>query len=443
MQPVLYLTIEIMNREFDSRLLMAAHALEAGLTVVVGQQWSIFQNLANFPPGVLVAKTVNAIQARSMAAAKACGHIVAATDEEVLAMAVADGFLKAFSPIAVEACDLFLAQSDQHKESIEQAFPQMRGKVAVTGNPRVDLMGPALRKKFDGEAQKIRDEVGPFVLFNTNYSYTNSVWGSLQGVANIAIQAGVLDPKKPETVEEFKQNVAFEVANRQAMAAMMNWTANHLASHRVVIRPHPGEKPEYWQQAANNHPRVRVVPRSHHIPWILASDMVVHTSCTTGLEAAIMGKPAINLSPAADSPWYRLYVMGKVNPIFPDWQKASEAVTAYFKSASGPIADNAPYRAELLRYFPNLASNDSAKKITKAFIDILAARGAKVGPAYQWSPLPQGYVRPERSAVQKDKMSATVEQVAATLQYLRDVEGLSRKIKLSLLDDSLFLVVPE
>jgi surface carbohydrate biosynthesis protein len=442
MQPIVYLTIEMLSREFDSRLLMAAHAVEAGMTVVVGQQWALFNNLTALPRGILLVKTVNAIQARVMAAAKAAGHAVAAMDEEVLAMANAEGFLKAFSPIAATACDLFLAQSEPHQAAIEASYPEMKGRIAATGNPRIDLMSPKLRVKFEDEARKLREETGPFILFNTNYSITNSIWGDVNNVAAIAVNAGVLDPKQQDTVVDFQKNIEFEQTNRQALGEILNWVVAKLPTHKAVIRPHPAETPDFWQKAVNNHPRVRVVPRSNHIPWILASDLVVHTSCTTGLEAAIMGKKAVNLSPNPDSPWYKLYVMGKVNPVFRDMRLAAQAIAQYFQNGGGPIAEREPYQQQIEHYFPNIQAVDASARMAQAFKATLAARGANVDSGFKWEGLPAGYKKIERGALLKDKMTASLQQVRETLDYLRGIDDLKRPFALSEIDDSLFLLSP-
>ena len=48
LQPVVYLPIEIKNRELESRLMTACYLLERGVSVVLGQQWAVFLNARNW-----------------------------------------------------------------------------------------------------------------------------------------------------------------------------------------------------------------------------------------------------------------------------------------------------------------------------------------------------------------------------------------------------------
>ena len=57
-----YLTCELKSRDLDSRLLIADHLLDKGVSVVIGQQWSIVENIETAPVGVFVFKTANKIQ---------------------------------------------------------------------------------------------------------------------------------------------------------------------------------------------------------------------------------------------------------------------------------------------------------------------------------------------------------------------------------------------
>ena len=66
MEPIAYLGLEIKQRELESRTMVAAHLLKAGIAVIFGQQWSMFANAAALPRGVMLFKTVNDIQAGVM-----------------------------------------------------------------------------------------------------------------------------------------------------------------------------------------------------------------------------------------------------------------------------------------------------------------------------------------------------------------------------------------
>ena len=64
---ILYLPMEIASRELDSRLLIAALALERGYEVVLGQKWLIERNVKSMPAGIYLSKTLTQRDARTMA----------------------------------------------------------------------------------------------------------------------------------------------------------------------------------------------------------------------------------------------------------------------------------------------------------------------------------------------------------------------------------------
>ena len=323
MEPIAYLALEIKQRELESRILIAAHLLKAGIAVVIGQQWVLFANADTCPPGVALFKTVNHIQAGKMADFRASGHLVAATDEEVLVCTEEACFLEVFSPKAAENCDLFFAQSDFHKSVVENRFPALRGRTQAVGNARVDLLSADRRKSFGPEVQDIVKTYGPYILFNTSYGQLNSIWKDMEHVNTIAAVAGLVNRDDPASIAEYQAKLEWERRNREEMVELLRWVIEEIPDKNIVLRPHPGEAPEFWWERFGSCERLHIIPRSKPQPWILGADMVVHTSCTTGLEAALMGKPVVNLFPAVHPAFD--FITNHVNPIFRTWQEAGAA----------------------------------------------------------------------------------------------------------------------
>lgn len=440
MEPIAYLTVEVKHRELESRLLIAAHMLEAGFPVVVGQQWSLFENVAALPPGVVLFKTVNDIQALNMQRFREHGHLVAATDEEVLLCMEDICFMLAFGPNAAGNCDLFLAQSEHHKGAIARRFPEFADRIEVVGNPRIDLLAPQGRGSFEEEAAAIRKEHGPFILFNTNYGSINSIWKDINVVVQIAARAGAFDPKDPESFASFKAQIDWEKKNYDEMRLLLHWAAQNVPTHKIVLRPHPGERPEYWQQKLAAAPNATVVPRSNPHPWILAADLIVHTGCTTGLESAFMDKRCVNLAPAKHPVFDR--IVNWANPTFEKWQDAAAAIELYLKEGRGPVVENADkHRAVLSEYFPGYSNGESGRAIAEKLIQLLRNRGAQPPARYklafrkEFSPYP-------RHDTLKDKMTVTQDEFVGLFERVRMSNGLSAQVQLQALDDSLFVMRP-
>ncbi|MGE4062693.1 MAG: surface carbohydrate biosynthesis protein [Rhodospirillaceae bacterium] len=440
MEPIAYLTVEVKHRELESRILIAAHMIERGFPVIIGQQWSLFHNVAALPPGVVLFKTVNDIQAKNMANFQELGHLVAATDEEVLLCMEDICFMLAFGPIAADNCDLFLAQNEHHKAAIARRFPLFADKIEVVGNPRIDLLAPQGRATFAQEAAAIREEHGPFVLFNTNYGTLNSIWNSIDAVAAIAAKAGAFDPNDPQSVSGFQAAIDWERKNFEEMRPLLKWAIKNLPNHKIVLRPHPGERPESWQQLLAAAPNAVVVPRSNPHPWIMAADLIVHTGCTTGLEAGFMDKPCVNVAPSKHPVFDR--IVNWANPTFTTWQAAAEAISAYLTEGRGPIVDNAEtYRNVLGEYFPGYAEGQSGRVIAKKLIQLLLRHGAQVKSPYKFR-FRAPYQPYKRHETLKDKFSISMEEFVALYERMCKFHNLKANVELQPLDDSLFMMRP-
>jgi acyl carrier protein len=65
----------------------------------------------------------------------------------------------------------------------------------------------------------------------------------------------------------------------------------------IVVRPHPVEDNGPWKDAATDCPNVHVVHEGNVIPWLLAAKVLVQNSCTTAVEAYVLGRPVVNYQP--------------------------------------------------------------------------------------------------------------------------------------------------
>jgi hypothetical protein len=61
-----------------------------------------------------------------------------------------------------------------------------------------------------------------------------------------------------------------------------------------VVRPHPTENHAIYHEIAATCERVRVTNEGNVVPWLLAAKVLVHNSCTTGVEAYALSVPAVS-----------------------------------------------------------------------------------------------------------------------------------------------------
>lgn len=310
--PFLYLPVEVTAREFESKLLLALFAVRRGFEVVFGQKRLMMRNLSHMQPGIVLFKTLTVRDGRAMGRARREGHAVAAIDEEMMGLIAHEEDLRWVSGHAVERCQRLLALSDDHSASLQRRHPGCGDKISVVGNPRIDLLRPELRDCYQSEVAAIRAKYAPFFLINTNFALMNSLRKSPKATVRSLYRANGLDRSNAEDRFMMDEFCRIEQGNIELVKQLLTVLPQRFPNRRVILRPHPIERIEPWAHYAEELPGVSIVRSGGALQWILAADAVLHTGCTTGTEAFVLGKPAINLHPVSSRLLDR-YLSGKIN----------------------------------------------------------------------------------------------------------------------------------
>jgi surface carbohydrate biosynthesis protein len=440
MEPVIYLPIEMKHREMPSRAFLAKYLLQAGYTVVVGQQWSMWDNVDTLPCGLILFKTVNDIQAHNMARFRGSGHLVAASDEEALNFIEFTGHTLAFNECAADNCDLFLAQNESHKHDVESKFPQLSGKIEVAGNLRTDLL---VRPSghIEDQAKKFKSRYGPYLLFNTNYASANHKWKDFEEMAAVAAACGLFDRTNRKSTEGFVEMYLWEQRNCDVLVKLLRWTVEKFPEYSIIVRPHPSEHSEFWRRLLSGTTRAHVVEQSDPHPWILGSKLTIHTGCTTGLEAAILDIPVINLLPSDHPTCDRIVTY--INPTFQKWEAAAQYMEAFLRLGEGPTTEERDkYRSALSKHLPGFRDTKVSQLTGNFLIRLLENLNVEPNTSYVFKLRGARLTPATRGHMYKEKMTASSEEMLAELKYASSVTGLGGELTINVLDDSLFLLQP-
>ena len=80
----LFLPVEIMARELDSKLLIAHKALEKGFTVVIGTKGGVYKTARSYGSGIYLYKDHSLLSANMLDELRTLGLKIAVLDEEGL-----------------------------------------------------------------------------------------------------------------------------------------------------------------------------------------------------------------------------------------------------------------------------------------------------------------------------------------------------------------------
>ena len=437
--PVVYIPLELKARDLDPRLLLAIELVKRNVNVVIGQQWSLSKNIFNVPKGLFLFKTVNEIQATQMVDAINAGHIVTATDEEVLACACEECFQSGLCQTAAKNVHIFFANNSNHANTVKDQFKEMRNKTVITGNPRIELSRRWGEIIYKDEIKKIEDEIGNYFLFNTNYGWINSIWQKTEDPKEIAIRTGHLLLDDKQSLKEYDEEIQWEKSNMIELEKTISWLIDLDTPIQTVIRPHPAEDSTYWYNKYKHKKNVYIIENSSPTPWILAAKALIHTTCTTGFEATLLGTPSLSITPKPNSKNHSYILSNLVNPTVNNASEAKEIINNFIFNKNGPMLDKINYNEILKKFFPDLDKNSPVKNITEIIVNNINKNINIEVKNFKWS-LKKNTVwnSVNRRKEWIDKFSLSTDEIASKVQIIGDMLGIKKEIKLQKLDDSLF-----
>ena len=303
MNPVVKATllvpVENQVRELDSKLLLACIAASRGFSSIIGSRREIHFNISSFSSGIYLSKSMTAASDRMFQIMRNLGHVIVAWDEEALVHLPPETyFSRRLSPVAMAFVPHMLAWGQDNAELWRQ-YPHLPhgAEIHVTGNPRNDLLRPEIRHYYDNIVEELEERYGDFILINTNFNHVNAFYPGLnlfqpvkkEGEEKMFGRAAKgMSRKYAEGLRDLKQAI-FEKFKQLIPALEQTFP-----DHNIVVRPHPTENQEIYRNIAGRCKRVWVTNEGNVVPWLMATRAVIHNGCTTGVEAYVMGVPAIS-----------------------------------------------------------------------------------------------------------------------------------------------------
>ena len=311
----LIIPVENQVRELDPKLLLACIAVKRGFSVIIGSHREIDFRMTTFPRSLYLNKSMTERNLKMFRIMQKMGHEILTWDEEALVHLPAETYYsRRLSPIAIRYNSDLFAWGEDNAELWRQ-YPHIPANmpIHVTGNPRSDMLRPELRSFYEPEADEIRKTYGRFILVNTNFNHVNAFFlaqnlfrptsneeeGPQFGKAAVGMSL-----EFAEGLRDHKQAI-FEAFKK--LIPILDQT---YPEHTIIVRPHPTENQQVYMDIAKDCQRVKVTNEGNVVPWLMTTDVVIHNGCTTGVEAYMMGVPAISyrarIDETYDMGFYRL-----------------------------------------------------------------------------------------------------------------------------------------
>jgi surface carbohydrate biosynthesis protein len=364
--------VETKVRELDGKLWLALHLVSQGFHVVFGELGSLNAGLDLLQPHIYLGKSAVYREERSQVfnKLKQAGSLIVILDTEGGVFRSEEIYIKnRLSPKIIQYSDAFVAWGEAPKDIIHKATGFAESKILVAGNPRFDLLFNAYRSFYNGEVAELGDLFGDFILVNTNFSAANP-YGKESQSAWLVRDPDLLD---------------YQQALFQSFLEAIERLSRDFPNLNIVVRPHPSERHATYREQFQECNNVMVEHWGNVHPWILASKLVLHNSCTTGIEAVMAGRPAVTYRPVRDER-YDMYLPNFVSMQCVDYNELKNEVTRLVSGSDDWRLSSEQFQ-ELTRYFRN-TDGQAASRISDfvASLETTSSKGFEtvfIPPALQ------------------------------------------------------------
>ncbi|MEM9278005.1 MAG: surface carbohydrate biosynthesis protein [Pseudomonadota bacterium] len=294
----LIIPVEVKHREFLSRILLSALAASRGYRVLLGKDTMIRRLAPALPKGVVFDKSLGtARHGKPQRFNKLEQKVIVLDEESTGYYGSPEQFLSVrLASQTLEACERWYCISDTLKDHASKLYPDHENRFLTSGLLRTDIWRKEFQEFYEQEQKRIAEKHGPFILFDSNFG------GIIHARGDAFVQKQIRGQKKAysEVEERMARIFAEGKPNLEAFIEVLPKLAEWFPSHRIVVRPHPSETVSFWEETFAGNQRITVSNEGVSAPWILASDMMLHHGCTTGIEAEIMGKQHVMFAPHPD-----------------------------------------------------------------------------------------------------------------------------------------------
>lgn len=298
---IIYIIIESVKRELNSKTLLALKALKKNYRVLIGQKGALREVIKDTNPGIMILKSFGPKNTKHIDFIKKKKFKVVSTDEELItAIDLEDKIEYRMNNENLTKLDILLAVGEQSDLPIyKRKFGKNVKNILVCGNMRLELLKKKYINLLDKDSAYIKSKFGNYILFLTGFGRINKLHPNhrIDWVFERIVEQNI----DPESYSIYLANDAVEMQREtliQTIKFLNNFEKN-FPNKTLVISPHPVEKIDFWKKYLKNKNFKNIVintdihSSSHAL--INSCDMLISNNSTTILEGYFCEKKIINL----------------------------------------------------------------------------------------------------------------------------------------------------
>jgi len=332
---VIFLPVEVVQREFWGKAILASYLAAKGHKIYIFQDY-LFDKHGYPEPGIYIGKNLFKTWGRFSLDAKLKamndGITMYFLEEEALGrgaspeQATEEYFKSRFGTLPYvreslnsEHGDRFLAWSKLHAETARGLLPD--NKINTTGSPIFASCKPEWKEIYKSFAPAVEQ---PYVLVCSSYSFS----------IGISIYEFLKMTNEQCPGFDKSEHLIFH-AEAIHFATTIKKIAGKLRNIPFLFRPHPSENCDIYDELFADSPNVLVSKAGTIQEVLINTRALIHSGCSTAIQARIMGIPIITLDISPDKFLY--YPMRLMNLGYKctEW----EAVCTYIKETDNTIKE--------------------------------------------------------------------------------------------------------
>jgi len=364
---VCYLPIEIKSRELDAKIYLALRLIEKGFSVVIGRKSGVNYNIfLNKKPFVYFDKGISLSNWNFYSAIRASRGQLVEIDEEGAVGPNLNGLIVSHNNPCSELFSLIFTWGKFQKKLIEDNCIKLKKSVLKpTGHPSFDLLHKDLIHYYS-KLVKSKKRIEPgYILINTNFPTCN---GNISFEESKKLNENAKGLYTKEMKNFSDKLYKFQETNLLEFLKMIKNLSKSFPEKNIVVRPHPFERMEPYEQNLKYLKNVFVIKEGSAREFIVGAEAVIHYDCTTGIEAYIAGKKVISYCPFYDENFAAKIAMNISVKIV-----NSEDLIKYIKSNYKDENNDSVYiKAEKLNDLSNFMANVSTNATDQIISNIEA-----------------------------------------------------------------------
>lgn len=292
----IFMPIETKVREFEGKVLLAYHLAQEGFNVYMGSRNTILSIMKYSKNGIYFPKSI----AKELE--DKYKELVQPGNEIYLLHAEGGIFYEDYTESVkyvypkelMKYVNTIFVYGDAIKDRTLEVVPGSEDVNIVTaGNPPFDLIKPKYNVFFKKVIKDIGDKFGNFILINTNFGLANPTMDNDDLIKYYRENQDFTEKLK----ERLFERKAFLEKVTPVFLKDMQRLIEATPDKSYIIRPHPEEKLDIYDELFSELPNVTVTREGNVLNWIKVSKMVIHFDCTTGLESVLAGKHTVSYLP--------------------------------------------------------------------------------------------------------------------------------------------------